>query len=87
MIIIHKYLAALMILSIIYGAGDCAGQDNRKADVLKKCDRLFGAPIDAKANVFKINSQFIMQLEFSADDNLIAMHVKPKYFLKEDGWM
>jgi hypothetical protein len=77
------YLAALMIFFVTFGAADCVGQDNHKPEVLKKCESLFGASIDAKANLFQIDSQFILQPEFSADDALIALHVKPKYFLKE----
>jgi hypothetical protein len=69
------YLAALMIFFVTFGAADCVGQDNHKLAVLKKCERLFGAPIDAKVNLFQIDSQFILQPEFSADDNLFALHV------------
>jgi hypothetical protein len=76
------YLVALMIFFVTSAAADCVGQDNHKLAVLKKCESLFGAPIDAKVNLFQIDSQFILQPEFSADDNLFALHVNPKYFYK-----
>jgi hypothetical protein len=77
------YLAPLMIFFVTVGDADCVGQDNHKLAVLKKCESLFGATIDAKANLFQIDSQFILQPEFSTDDELIALHVKPHCFFKE----
>jgi hypothetical protein len=73
--------AAILLTGLC--AFECAAQEMRRLSVLKACEKLFGAPIDKKANLFKINSQFVLQPKFDAGDNLMQLKVAPKYFFRE----
>jgi hypothetical protein len=43
------------ILFAAFWIADCVGQDNYRLPVLKACENFFGAPINAKSNLFEIN--------------------------------
>jgi hypothetical protein len=76
-------LVVQLALILVLGAGECAGQNKDKLSVLKKCESIFGKPIDAQANLFEVNSQFVLQPHFDAGDNLISLEVVPKYFFEK----
>jgi hypothetical protein len=64
---------ALLLSLTIMGAA-------QKEILLKKCEATFGEPVDKDLNLFPLNNDFVVSVEFTKKGTLKVIAVQPKYF-------
>jgi hypothetical protein len=82
-----RHLSILLLilysaLVMLFWCIQCPGQNKDKLSALKACETLFGNPIDFNSKLFKINSDFVLQVRFDTG-NLISLRIVPKYYLND----
>lgn len=73
----------LVFLSLLIACCSSTVFANEKQNVLKNCERMFGRPVDEKLNLFEINKDFVLRVDF-VGNGLEKLSVEPKYWLSEN---
>jgi hypothetical protein len=76
------FLMMTFLVSLISGSSAHA-KASEKESVLQLCNQYFGAPVDAKQNLFDVNQFYVLHVKFNNRGELVESAVEPKYFFEE----
>lgn len=79
-----EFMRNLFCLILLLFSFSLGVHGTERKDVLQKCDRFFGKPIDEKPFIlYEINSLFVLSTEFNKSDELTVLNILPKYYFEE----
>ena len=77
-----KQCFVLTVFLLLISSLSISAQVSEKKRALKECETRFGKLIDQKLNLFEVNKDFVLEVEFT-DDVLTKFSVSPKYYFHE----
>lgn len=73
----------ILITAIVlyFSVGAISAQS--RTEVLKKCEMLFGKPVDEQLSLFEVNRYYVLRVDFNKKDRLREFAVEPKFYFED----
>jgi hypothetical protein len=80
---IRIVLVMLILPASLIAASSIAANPSEKDEILRICNQMFGAPVDAGQNLFEVDQFHVLRVKFNNRGRLEQLAVEPKYYFEE----